>query len=85
MSLRMKASSVYVMDMFAITESVKKWRQYLIGKKFQIYTYQKSLKDLLVQRIQTPEQQKWASKLQGFNFEIIYKPGRTNVVGDALS
>ncbi|XP_058766610.1 uncharacterized protein LOC131640216 [Vicia villosa] len=82
---RMQSSSVYVREMYAVTESVKKWRQYLIGQKFQIYTDQKSLKDLLMQRIQTPEQQKWASKLQGFNFEIFYKPGRSNLVADALS
>jgi len=40
---------------------------------------------LLLQKIQTHEQQKWASKLQGFNFEIYYKPGKNNKVGDALS
>lgn len=68
-----------------LSESDKKWRHYLIGKMFQIYTYQKSLKDLLMQHIRTPEQQKWVSKLQGFNFEIFYKPGRSNIVVDALS
>ncbi|XP_058784354.1 uncharacterized protein LOC131659138 [Vicia villosa] len=73
---RMQASSVYVREMFAVTEAVKKWRQYLIGQKFHIYTDQKSLRNLLLQRIQTPEQQKWAAKLQGFNFEIFYKPGK---------
>ncbi|XP_058742330.1 uncharacterized protein LOC131614797 [Vicia villosa] len=82
---RMQASSVYVREMFAVTEAVKKWRQYLIGQKFHIYTDQKSLRNLLLQRIQTPEQQKWAAKLQGFNFEIFYKPGKSNLVADALS
>jgi hypothetical protein len=37
------------------------------------------------QTIQTPEQQKWAAKLQGFSFEIFYKPGKSNLVADALS
>ncbi|XP_058757457.1 uncharacterized protein LOC131630720 [Vicia villosa] len=82
---RMQAASVYVREMFAVTEAVKKWRQYLIGQQFHIYTDQKSLRNLLLQRIQTPEQQKWASKLQGFNFEIFYKPGKSNLVADALS
>jgi len=40
---------------------------------------------LLLQKIQTPEQQKWASKIQGFNFEIHYKPGKTNQAANALS
>ncbi|XP_058757922.1 uncharacterized protein LOC131631166 [Vicia villosa] len=82
---RMQAASVYVREIFAITEAVKKWRQYLIGHKFHIYTNQKSLRDLLLQRIQTPEQQRWTAKLQGFDFEIFYKPGESNVVADALS
>ncbi|XP_058775850.1 uncharacterized protein LOC131650137 [Vicia villosa] len=82
---RMQASSTYVREMFAVTEAVKKWRQYLIGQEFHIYTDQKSLRNLLLQKIQTPEQQKWAAKLQGFNFEIFYKPGKSNVVADALS
>ncbi|XP_058784831.1 uncharacterized protein LOC131659692 [Vicia villosa] len=82
---RMQAASVYVREMFAVTEAIKKWRQYLIGQEFHIYTDQKSLRNLLLQKIQTPEQQKWASKLQGFNFEIFYKPGKSNLVADALS
>ncbi|PNX92586.1 Ty3/gypsy retrotransposon protein, partial [Trifolium pratense] len=82
---RMQSSSVYVREMFAITEAVKKWRQYLIGRHFHIFTDQKSLKSLLVQTIQTTEQQKWTSKLQGFSFDIFYKPGNTNLVADALS
>jgi hypothetical protein len=60
-------------------------RQYLIRRHFQISTDQKSLKELLTQTIQTPEQQKWAAKLQGFTFDIFYKPGKTNLVADALS
>ena len=82
---RMQAASVYVREMFDVIEAVKKWRQYLIGQQFHIHTDQKSLRNLLLQKIQTPEQQKWAAKLQGFNFEIFYKPGKTNVVADALS
>ncbi|GAU18789.1 hypothetical protein TSUD_80780 [Trifolium subterraneum] len=82
---RMKASSVYVREMFAITEAVKKWRQYLLGRHFHIFTDQKSLKSLMVQTIQTTEQQKWTAKLQGFSFEIFYKPGKTNLIADALS
>lgn len=70
--------------MFAITKSVKKWRQYLIGRHFHIFTDQKSLKNLLVQTIQTPEQLKWAATLQGFSFDITYKPGKSNLVEDAL-
>lgn len=61
--------------MLAIMEAIKTWRPYLLGQKFQIWTDHKSLKFLLEQRIITPEQQKWVSKLVGFEYEILYRPG----------
>jgi hypothetical protein len=30
-------------------------------------------------------QHQWASKLIGFNFQVEYKPGMSNIVADALS
>lgn len=82
---RMQAASAYDHEMYAITESVKKWRHYLLGRHFRVYTDQKSLRGLVSQIIQTPSQQKWLTKLLGYDFEILYTPGRTNVVADALS
>ncbi|KAL0288691.1 UNVERIFIED_CONTAM: Retrovirus-related Pol polyprotein from transposon [Sesamum radiatum] len=41
--------------------------------------------ELVTQTIQTPEQQKWVTKLLGYSFEIHFKSGRKNVVADALS
>jgi len=40
---------------------------------------------LLEQRILTPEQQKWMGKLVGYDYEITYRPGKTNSAADALS
>jgi len=59
--------------------------QYLIGRPLVIKTDQKSLKHLLEQRISTPFQQFWLSKLMGFDYIIQYKSGTDNVVADALS
>jgi hypothetical protein len=39
----------------------------------------------LDQRISFPEQQKWVTKLFGYDYEIIYKKGKDNVVAYALS
>jgi hypothetical protein len=39
----------------------------------------------LEQRISSPKQQKWVTKLFGYDFEIVYKKGKKNVVEDALS
>ncbi|CAA0836351.1 Uncharacterized mitochondrial protein AtMg00850, partial [Striga hermonthica] len=77
--------SIYVKEMLAVVEAVRCWRPYLLGRRFQIVTDQQPLKHLLEQRIVTPEQQKFVSKLMGFDFEIIYRPGRQNAVADALS
>ena len=32
----------------------------------------------------SPEQQKWVTKLFGYDYDIIYKKGKDNVVADAL-
>jgi hypothetical protein len=39
----------------------------------------------LEQRLSSEEQQKWVTKMLGYDFEIIYKKGKQNVVTDALS
>ncbi|KAL0405381.1 UNVERIFIED_CONTAM: Retrovirus-related Pol polyprotein from transposon.6 [Sesamum latifolium] len=82
---RMCAASAYVRELYAITEAVRKWRQYLLDRPFHIYTDHQSIKGLLTQTVQTPEQTKWLSKLMGFSYEIHYKPGTDNMVADALS
>lgn len=81
----MQEQSTYTKELYAITESVKKWRQYLLGRRFRIYTDHHSLKHIVKQKIQTPEQQKWLTKLMGYDFEIHFKPGKENMVADALS
>ncbi|XP_061375386.1 uncharacterized protein LOC133317533 [Gastrolobium bilobum] len=84
-ALRMQKASAYVRELYAITEAVKKWRQYLLGRRFTIRTDQKSLRGLLDQVIQTPEQQYYLTKLLGFEYSIVYKPGKDNQAADALS
>jgi hypothetical protein len=44
-----------------------------------------SLKYFLEQRLSLEEQQKWVIKILGYDFEIVYKKGKQNVVADALS
>jgi len=43
------------------------------------------LKFLLDQRLSTVPQHQWISKLFGFDFSVEYRPGRLNIVADALS
>ena len=81
----MQKASTYVRELYAIIETVKKWRQYLLGRKFIIRTDQKSLRALLDQMVQTPGQQQYLAKLLGYQYIIVYKPGKDNRVADALS
>ena len=64
---------------------MQKWGQYLLGREFVIRSDQKSLKELLQQIIQTPDQQFYARKLIGYKFRIEYKTGASNRVADTLS
>ncbi|KAI4357207.1 hypothetical protein L6164_001171 [Bauhinia variegata] len=82
---RLLQASTYVCELHAITSAVKKWQTYLLGNRFTIHTDQCSLKELMSQVIQTPEQQYYLSKLLGYCYYIVYKPGTTNPVADALS
>ena len=69
----------------AVALAIQHWSPYLLGRKFVVYSNQKSLRQLLQQRITTGSQQNWLAKLLGYNFEIVYKPGLENKGADALS
>ena len=77
--------SVYEKELMALVLAIQHWRPYLIGRRFTVYTDQKSLRYLLEQRITTQNQQNWLAKLMGYGFDIVYKPGAANRVADALS
>ncbi|CAJ2635756.1 unnamed protein product [Trifolium pratense] len=85
LGVRNLTKSAYEKELMAVVLAIQHWRPYLIGRKFIVSTDQKSLKQLLQQRMVTAEQQNWAAKLLGYDFEIIYKPGKLNRGADALS
>ena len=55
-----------------------------MGRHFKVKTDHDSLKIFLEQRLSSEEQQKWVTKMLGYEFEIIYKKGKLNFVADAL-
>jgi hypothetical protein len=85
LSERHLGQSIYEKEMLAILHAIDLWCPYLLGKRFQIKTDHQSLKYFLEQRPSSPEKQKWVTKLFGYDYEIIYKKGKENVVVDALS
>jgi len=56
-----------------------------MGRQFKVETNHDRLKYFLEQRLSSEEQQKWVTKMLGYDLEIIYKKGKKNVVADALS
>jgi hypothetical protein len=77
--------STYEREMLAILHAVTKWRPYLIGQRFTIRTDQRSLPYFMEQRVHTPAQQRWVTKLLGYDYELVYKKGIENRAADALS
>lgn len=72
------AKSAYEKELMAVALAIQHWRPYLLGRKFVVQTEQKSLRQLLLHRITTMDQQNWAATLLGYQFDIEYKPGLEN-------
>ena len=56
-----------------------------MGRHFKVKTDHNSFKYFLEQRLSSEEQQKWVTKMLGYDFENVYEKGKQNVVADALS
>ncbi|KAL3520288.1 hypothetical protein ACH5RR_018437 [Cinchona calisaya] len=75
---------IYEKELLSLIKAVTKWRHYLLGSHFIIKTDHQSLKFLLEQKIITPLQQKWLTKLLGLDYEIHYRKGKENMVADTF-
>ncbi|KAD3640786.1 hypothetical protein E3N88_30009 [Mikania micrantha] len=73
------------LELAAVVFALKIWRHYLYGVKCTIYTDHKSLKYLFTQKELNMRQRRWIELLKDYDCEILYHPGKANVVADALS
>ena len=74
------------LEMLALVWAVtQKFRDYLIGASFVVYTDNNPLSYMLSTAKLGAMEQRWAGDLASFDFSIKYKPGRNNIVADALS
>jgi hypothetical protein len=85
LSERHLGQSLYEKEMLVIFHAMDIWHPYLLEKHFQIKIDHQSLKCFLKQQISSPRQQKWVTNIFGYDYEIIYKKGKENVVVDSLS
>ena len=54
----------------ALVLTIQHWRHYLLGRKFVVFSDQKSSRHLSQQRITTSNQQEWMPKLLGLGLRI---------------
>jgi len=73
------------LELLAFIYALKLWRHYLLGQTFTLVTDHQSLKWIFTQDNLNMRQRRWMQTLQEFDFEIKYRPGKANVVADALS
>ena len=72
-------------DLLAMIHALRTWPHYLLGNHFMVVTDHNSLKYLHTQPTLSRRQARWAEFLAEFDFEIVYRLGKSNVVADALS
>ncbi|TYK23828.1 reverse transcriptase [Cucumis melo var. makuwa] len=73
------------LELAAVVFALKVWRHYLYGEKIQIFTDHKSLKYFFTQKELNMRQRRWLELVKDYDCEILYHPGKANVVADALS
>ena len=73
------------LELAAVVFALKLWRHYLYGTKCQLYTDHKSLKYIFDQQTLNMRQQRAMELIKDYDCEILYHPGKANVVADALS
>ena len=73
----------------AIMDAVRKWNHLLHGHRFTLVTDQRAVSFMLdpkrLGKIKNTKLQLWRAELGNFDYHIEHRPGKLNVVADALS
>ncbi|GKE16235.1 putative reverse transcriptase domain-containing protein, partial [Tanacetum coccineum] len=73
------------LELGAVVFALKTWRHYLYGTKSVIYMDHKSLQHIFNQKELNMHQRRWIELYSDYECEILYHPGKANMVVDALS
>ena len=73
------------LELAVVVFALKIWRHHLYGEKFELFSDHKSLKYLFTQKELNMRQRRWMELIEDYDFTLEYRPGKANVVTDALS
>jgi hypothetical protein len=73
------------LELATVVHALKIWRNYLMGKRYELYMDHKSLKYIFTQSNPNLRRRRWLELITDYDPGINYHPGKANVVADALS
>jgi hypothetical protein len=73
------------LELASIVHALKKWRHYLMGKRFELRTYHNGMKYLFDQATLNARKIRWLKFLSEYDFDINHIKGKEKKVDDALS
>eukprot|EP00253_Pinus_taeda_P023337 PITA_23337 len=77
--------SSYDKEFYAVVQALKKWRHYLMSKKFILYSDNHAFQFIMQQPKLSQRHAKWVEYLQSFHFVLKHITGQSKKVADALS
>nr|GEV41699.1 putative reverse transcriptase domain-containing protein [Tanacetum cinerariifolium] len=80
-----KNYTTHDLELGAVVFALKIWKHYLYGTKCTVFTDHKSLQHILNQKELNIRQRHWLELLSNYDYEIIYHPGKANIVAGTLS
>ena len=80
-----KNYATHYLELAAVVFTLKMWRHYLYGEKFEVHSDHRSLQYLFSQKELNMRQRRWMECIKDYDFPIKYHPSKVNVVAYALS
>ena len=82
---RDKNYATHDLELAAIINTLNKWRNYLMGKRFELRKYHNGLKYLFDQPTLNSRLSRWLEFLCEYDFDIMHIKGNDNKVANALN
>ena len=77
--------SVTDREFLALVESIKKFRPYVFGRRFTVFSDHKPLGPMLTLTTANSRHARYLMTLEEYDFDLQYKPGNENTTADIIS